>query len=185
MPPAQKLAHLQCRYCYMQTIWCSHTQIGLKRLVYSCSQYLAANNLLLNSDKSNVMVYGKRWKPRLWLFNGNHMQQVKTFLVLSINFHYNHHWASQHTTAIKSAQINSQAICRFFFFYTHGCSFIPAALNIFRAKIVSQLLYGVQLWLLPFNTKVERIQSCFCIALWGCHVVSRMLPSVWRWAKSH
>lgn len=54
-------------------------QLGLKCLVLSCSQYLTENNLLLNYEKSKIMVYEKTWKSHQWLFNGNHMQQVKTF----------------------------------------------------------------------------------------------------------
>lgn len=134
--------------------------------------------MLLNYDKSKIVVFERTWKPPSWLFNSDQIQQVKMFWSLGINFHCKHQWASQHVIMIKSAKLTSQSIC--IFFYMCGGSFAPAALNIFKAKIVPQLLYGIQLWLPAFNIDVKRIHSSFLYSIMELPLVCHHLLGLGR-----
>ena len=149
----------------------SRTKIGLKRLIQGCISYLHTTQLQLNFDKSKIIVFGKSWRPCSWQFGGRAIQQVKSFKYLGILFHYKHQWSTHRIAALRTAKITTQAIIRFF--YTQGAAYIPAALRVFNAKVVNQVLYGSQIWLSAFNIDVERIQSSFLYKIFGLpHCVS-------------
>ena len=141
------------------------TKIGLKRLIQGCISFLHTNQLQLNFAKSKIIVFGKSWRPCSWQFGRSAIQQVKSFKYLGILFHYKHQWSMHRIAAIRTAKITTQAIIRFF--YTQGAAYIPAALRVFNAKVVNQLLYGSQIWLSAFNIEVERIQSSFLYKIFG------------------
>lgn len=143
----------------------SRTRLGLRRLILATIDYLETNLLQLNFDKSKILVFEKRWKPQSWLFNGKPIQQVKTFKYLGLTFHYRSSWTQQRITVTKSAKLLAQSLLRFSL--VQGNSYIPAALKVFNAKVISHLFYAIQLWIPAFNYETERIQSVFLYKLFG------------------
>ncbi|XP_061468742.1 uncharacterized protein LOC133377971 [Rhineura floridana] len=51
--------------------------------------------------------------------------------------------------------------------HSRSGQYIPAAIQIYKAKTLAQLTYGVSIWILGFNSQLERIQSIFLRKLLG------------------
>lgn len=127
------------------------------------------------------MVFEKAWEQQAWQFKGKPIQQVKTFKYLGLTFHYKLCWVQHCILVVKSSKLLAQSVLRFF--VVRGNSCIPATLRIFNAKIISHLLYGIQLWLPAFNYEVERIHSVSFYKIFGvAHCISTQLYA-WRQAK--
>lgn len=105
------------------------------------------------------MVFAKVWKPMRWVFGDCEIEQVKTFRYLGLLFSYNLSWVSQRNAVHMAASISAQAIGQFFF--SKGGAFIPAALQIFTAKTITQIMYGIPIWIQAFNYSIEQVQASF------------------------
>lgn len=58
-------------------------------------------------------------------------------------------------------------------------TFLLLTLCIFKAKVVAQLLYWIQIWISAFNKEVERILSTLLYRIFGLPHLSLTLLSVW------
>lgn len=112
------------------------------------------------------MIFTKSWKPLRWKCKGHVVEQVKSFKYLGIHFSYNLSWTCHRNAVLSTAKTMSQAIIRFFFYHKGG-SFVPAALKVFNAKTISQILYGIPLWIKSFNYSLEQIQAAFLRKMLG------------------
>ena len=143
----------------------SRTRVGLKRLLTRCLEYLNQNKLLLNCEKSKILVFSKSWRPLKWVINGNTIEQVKHFKYLGINFQYNLFWTQHRNSVTNLATSSTLAVSRFF--YNTGNQFIPAAIKVFNAKVQAQILYGCPIWISSFDHSIECIQSKFLRKILG------------------
>uniref|UniRef100_A0A8D2LAP6 Uncharacterized protein n=1 Tax=Varanus komodoensis TaxID=61221 RepID=A0A8D2LAP6_VARKO len=79
-----------------------------------------------------------RPKIRVWSINGHMVEQVTCFKYLGMLLQSLGERSAYHEYVAKLAQRLAQAIL--IFFWTNGRQYIPAALKLFQAKIISQLL---------------------------------------------
>ena len=137
----------------------SQTKIGLKRALLILSQQCKDEHLNINYEKIKIMHCNNRFRKHRWFIDGHIIDQVKCFRYLGVNFQYKGgHYAHIHSVT-DSAKKSALAILRFF--QTKGGRFIPAALKLFSAKALPQMLFGAQLG--PYRSYVllERVQSKF------------------------
>ncbi|XP_053106278.1 uncharacterized protein LOC128325000 [Hemicordylus capensis] len=149
----------------------SQTRLGLLRLLGAFAHYCNDNNLSINYEKSKVLVFTKARKLYKWIVNKENIEQVYKFKYLGIHFQYNLNWKSQRLYSISIAHKTLNALLRFY--YSKGGQYIPMALQVFQAKIVAQLFYGVLLWIQEVTSEMERVQSIFLRAIFG---VPRCVP---------
>ena len=157
--------HLPALLYADDSVLLSCSSIGLKRLLYGCLEYCKVNKLLLNYEKSKILVFSKAWKPQIWNIGGNMLEQVKHFKYLGLHFQYNSSWVTHRKYTINTAKNSARAVIRFF--YTKGDQYVPAALRVFNAKSCSQLLYGIPIWINALNQDLEDMQSNFLRKILG------------------
>ncbi|XP_053100482.1 uncharacterized protein LOC128322711 [Hemicordylus capensis] len=106
-------------------------------------------------------------KPRIftWTLDGHKLEQVNQIKYLGVVFQQNAGRAAHMRMVADSAKCSVVAINRFF--RTRGAGFIPAALKLYSAKVIPQLLYGIQLGPYANFDMLERIQSGFLRAIFG------------------
>ena len=108
---------------------------------------------------SKILVFSKSWKRFSWKIEGREIEQVKNFRYLGILFQYNLKWTLHRDNAILLAKNKTQAITRFY--YQKGNQYVPMAIRIFLATVMSRLLYGIPVWIQSFNKEVERMTAAF------------------------
>ena len=94
------------------------------------------------------MVFAQSLTPRKWTINGSCIEQVKQLKYLS--------WAAHRWAIIQAAQNMQKAILCFSL--TKRGKFIPAVIQVFKLKILPQLLYGIPTWILGFHISIEFFQ---------------------------
>lgn len=72
---------------------------------------------------------------------GNEIEQVHEFKYLGIVFYYRHPWIFHCNSVFNMAKLSSAAIAQFY--YTLRNRYILAALEPYKTKVVTQVLYGV------------------------------------------
>ena len=143
----------------------SFSKVGLKRLLSSFASYCNQNSLSINFEKSKILVFSKSWKCFHWKVEGKVIEQVKTFRYLGVLFHYKLSWSTHRKHSLALAKNQLSAVSRFH--YQKGNQFVPAAIQVFQAKIITQLLYGIPIWILAFNKEVEQICVTFLRRILG------------------
>ena len=89
------------------------------------------------------MVFGKRPKPHLWHIDGHKIEQVTCFKYLGITLTSSGSRKAHGDYVAANAQRSANAILKYL--RMEGGHYIPAALKLFEAKSIVQLLYGAQL----------------------------------------
>lgn len=111
------------------------------------------------------MVFAKTWSPHRWTFVKGVIDQVKTYKYLGIHFSYNLTWITHRNAALNAARMSLHAILRFF--YKKGGRHIPAALKLFKAKALPQILYGCPVWMEAIKSLIEQPQALFLRKILG------------------
>lgn len=148
----------------------SRTRIGLKHLLNRAAEYFESNKLLINYAKSKIMVFTNRWRAYKWSCNGNSLEQVKHFKYLGVNFHYRLTWTSHWKAILNDSELSSLVNSRFFF--TSGNGYVPAALDAYRGKVLSQVLYAAPVW----HKSTQSLGSVQASFLWKILGVPRCVP---------
>lgn len=68
-------------------------------------------------------------------------------------------WTPQHNQTVHLGKWSAVASAGCF--HVKGHQFVPATLGVFNAKMVSQILYGILVWISGFNHQLEQIQAMF------------------------
>nr|XP_016853653.1 PREDICTED: uncharacterized protein LOC107983669 [Anolis carolinensis] len=138
----------------------SRTPIGLKRALKSLAQYCREDQLQLNYHKTKIMVFAKRPKLHHWNIDDKKIEQVPCFKYLGVVFHSSGSRKAHGGYVAENAYRSSSAILKYLR-SKGGGQFIPAALKLFEAKSMAQLLYGAQIG--PFSdfAPLETVQSKF------------------------
>nr|XP_034966343.1 uncharacterized protein LOC118082652 [Zootoca vivipara] len=90
----------------------------------------------------------------------NHLiEQVKAFKYLGIVFQASGLWDVHQKWVKEKATQSVKMLSRFF--HTKGRKYIPAALKVFQAKPLAQILYGAQIWTGNHCRILETVQSKF------------------------
>ncbi|XP_042296775.1 uncharacterized protein LOC121916078 [Sceloporus undulatus] len=150
----------------------SFSKIGLRQILRAFGGYCEENCLTINYSKTKIMVFSKNQRRSKWTLNGHSLEQVKTFKYLGITFQSSRGWTSQRSAVIQSAKNSAMALVRFF--YTRGGQFLPAAMKVFQAKVLPQLLFRIPIWILGFSGALEQVLSAYLRKLFG---VSNCVPS--------
>uniref|UniRef100_A0A670HL80 ribonuclease H n=1 Tax=Podarcis muralis TaxID=64176 RepID=A0A670HL80_PODMU len=137
----------------------SRTKVGLKRLLREFSAYCRRDQLVVNHQKTKVMVFARRHRHHRWEMDNQPIEQVKIFKYLGVVFQSTGAWEAHHKYAREKASQSAKILSRFYF--TKGGRHIPAALEVFQAKPLAQLLYGAQIWTGNNCRTLETVQSKF------------------------
>ena len=141
------------------TIILSRTRIGLIRYLRSFIDYCVKNHLTINYEKTKIVVFAKARHKYPWKVRGNLIEQVYHFKYLGINFSYNNKWAYHMEKIVKSSKGQLALLAKIF--HQKGNRNFSAAMKIYAAKIIPQLLFGSPIWIGAFSNKVEKCQSTF------------------------
>ena len=137
----------------------SRTPIGLKRAMKTLAAYCTESKLELNYQKTKIMVFAKRPKTYVWSIDGHKIEQVTCFKYLGIALHSSGSRKTHGMYVAGNAQRSANAILRYL--RSKGGNYIPAALKLFEAKSIAQLLYGAQLGPFTNYAPLEVVQSKF------------------------
>ena len=141
------------------TIILSRTRIGLLRYLRRFIDYCALNHLIINFEKTKIVVFAKERHKYQWKVRGNSIEQVYHFKYLGVNFSYNNKWAYHLEKVAKSSKVQLTLLAKFF--HRKGNRNILAAMKIYVAKIIPHLLFGSPIWIGAFSNKIEKCQSTF------------------------
>ena len=137
----------------------STTCVGFRRLLRSFSTYCNEEQLIINYAKTKIMVVSRRRIKHKWSLNGHPVEQVACYKYLGIVFHSSGSWVTHVNHAAMNAQKNTVAITRFF--HTVGGKHVPSVLQVFKARTISQMLYGSQLFAYANLRPLEIVQTKF------------------------
>uniref|UniRef100_A0A670J8Y1 Reverse transcriptase domain-containing protein n=1 Tax=Podarcis muralis TaxID=64176 RepID=A0A670J8Y1_PODMU len=143
----------------------SFSCVGLRKLLRSLADYCQAEQLSINYSKSKIMVFSKKRRKHKWRINGQLIDQVATFKYLGITFQERVSWHQQMKNAIANAGRANKALTRFF--HGKGGKYVPAASQVFAAKILPQLTYGSQVCSFKNFAPMEAFQTKFYRCLLG------------------
>ncbi|CAI5783693.1 Hypothetical predicted protein, partial [Podarcis lilfordi] len=96
---------------------------------------------------------------------GGYLEKVKAFKYLGLIFTYNLSWTTHLQSAFLAATTTSNAIVRFY--HQKGGKHLPAAIQIFNAKVVPKLLYGCEVWTTAISGNLDRPLHMFLRSLSG------------------
>ncbi|XP_077205815.1 uncharacterized protein LOC143843519 [Paroedura picta] len=124
------------------------------------SSYCKEEQLQVNYKKTKVMIFGKRTKPKIWKLDNCKIEEVHRFKYLGIVVQSSCARTAHCQYAAEQAQRSANNILKFY--RTKGKYFVPAALELYKAKTLSQLLYG-SFSRTPTSSVMllERVQSIF------------------------
>ena len=120
----------------------SLTCVGLQRLLRALGNYCKTEELVINYDKSKVLVFTRKQITHKWQINDHPIEQVKSYKYLGVIFQSSGSWKAQISNTIANAQRSIKSLIRFFF--AKGGQHIPSATQVFNAKVLAQMLYGAQ-----------------------------------------
>lgn len=165
------------------------TKSGLRELLSKFQNYCKNNNLIINSKKTQILVFSSHWSPSSWTVNSHTYLQVKSFKYLGLLFHHKLTWTHHKKSIISSTSTYLSAIANFYF--NSGNQFIPATIQIFKSKIISHLLYGVPIWIQAVTKDIDQLASTFFRKILGIPNLIRLstilielglhLPSTHAW----
>ena len=164
-PPKLANRHISLLLYADDAVLISQTPIGLKRALYALAQYCKEEMLQINYSKTKVLVFAQRPRIYKWLIDEHEIEQIKAYKYLGVVFQYKGNHKAHVNNVVQAAQKSSLTVLKFF--YSKGGQYIPAALRLFQAKSLSQLLYGAQLG--PYSSssfiQLEVVQSKFVRAI--------------------
>lgn len=164
-PPKIAGKHINALLYADNAVILSRTPVGLGRALKRLSAYCKVEGLTINYQKTKIMTFARRSKLRVWKIDGHKIKQVSCFKYLGVVFHSSGSRRAHGDSIAANAQKSASAILRFF--RTRDGQFIPAAMKLFNAKALAQLLYGAQLGQFPNIVRLETVQSKFLRALLG------------------
>ncbi|CAI7935382.1 Hypothetical predicted protein, partial [Podarcis lilfordi] len=124
----------------------SRTAADLANAVNAFTAYCKAEALNINDKQSKFLLFTRSRKLQLEPLKiiGGYLEKVKAFKYLGLIFTYNLSWTTHLQSAFLAATTTSNAIVRFY--HQKGGKHLPAAIQIFNAKVVPKLLYGCEVW---------------------------------------
>lgn len=111
------------------------------------------------------MAFGERTKTFVWKINEYRIEQVAQFKYLGVIFQNNNSRRAHGAYLSLNAQRSASAVIQYT--KTRGGNSFPAALKLFHAKVLAQLMYGSQLCPFPNMKMLEGVQSKFLRAILG------------------
>ncbi|CAI5777917.1 Hypothetical predicted protein [Podarcis lilfordi] len=143
------------------------TAADLANAVNAFIAYCKAEALNINYKKSKVLHFTRSRKLKLepLKITGGYLEKVKAFKYLGLIFTYNLSWTTHLKSAFLAATTTSNAIVRFY--HQKGGKHLPAAIQIFNAKVVPKLLYGCEVWTTAISGNLDRPLHMFLRSLSG------------------
>ncbi|CAI7935371.1 Hypothetical predicted protein, partial [Podarcis lilfordi] len=143
------------------------TAADLANAVNAFIAYCKAEALNINYKKSKVLHFTRSRKLKLepLKITGGYLEKVKAFKYLGLIFTYNLSWTTHLQSAFLAATTTSNAIVRFY--HQKGGKHLPAAIQIFNAKVVPKLLYGCEVWTTAISGNLDRPLHMFLRSLSG------------------
>ena len=141
----------------------SVSRVGLNRALLSFTNQCQKEGLSINFDKTKVIRFHKRLTKFSWRINGHDIEQVKSYKYLGVTFTYNGSSINHIQATACLAERSAFAILAYF--RREGACFVPAALKLYRAKVLSQMCYGMQAIQFDNLRALELVQSKFLRAL--------------------
>lgn len=162
-PPKIARKHINALLYADNAVILSRTPVGLGRALKRLSAYCKVEGLTINYQKTKIMTFARRSKLQVWKIDGRKIKQVSCFKYLGVVFHSS---GSRRAHGDLLPQMPRRALQQSYF-RTRDGQFIPAAMKLFNAKALAQLLYGAQLGQFPNIVRLETVQSKFLRALLG------------------
>lgn len=169
----------------------SLTRSGLCHSLAIFQDYCQSNDLAIDADKTKILVFSKSWAPIEWQIGDLTFKQVPSFKYLGFLFHYCLNWSFHRKAVINTSRLHLNAIAQFHF--SSRNQFIPAALRVFRAKILAQMLYTIfPTWIEAANNALDQVVASFFRRILGVPNLIRLstlalelgvhLPIMLAWA---
>uniref|UniRef100_A0A670IUV5 ribonuclease H n=1 Tax=Podarcis muralis TaxID=64176 RepID=A0A670IUV5_PODMU len=145
----------------------SRTAADLANAVNAFIAYCKAEALNINYKKSKVLHFTRSRKLKLepLKITGGYLEKVKAFKYLGLIFTYNLSWTTHLQSASLAATTTSNAIVRFY--HQKGGKHLPAAIQMFNAKVVPKLLYGCEVWTTAISGNLDCPLHMFLRSLSG------------------
>ncbi|XP_069502605.1 vomeronasal type-2 receptor 26-like [Ambystoma mexicanum] len=123
-----------------------YTPAGLQHMLDSLAIYTAENGLTINIDKSKIMVFSNKCRPKKysWSLESKKVEQVKSYKYLGVVIDEKLNWEEQWSSIESRCTVAANALS--VFIGRNCCYSVIAVLNIYLAKIRSMLLYAVDIW---------------------------------------
>lgn len=90
------------------------------------------------------MVFSVRLKLCKWSPDGHPIEQVRDFKYLGMIFQASRKRTAQQECVVGKALHTINALRQFY--YTKGDNYIPAVLEVYRAKPLAQMMYKIPIW---------------------------------------
>ena len=170
----------------------SLTKAGLRRTLSKFQTFCSANDLVINADKTKIINFSNSVSLSPWTIGAQTFQQVLSFKYLGITLHHKLSWRPHKKLVLSSSSLHLNAISKFH--YSSGNQFVPAALLIFRTKLLSHLLYGAPIWIEAIDHDVDTLAAAFFRKILGVPNMIRLstlvlelgthLPSTLAWSTT-
>lgn len=139
-PPKLTNRHISDLLYVYDAVILSRTPIGLKRALRKLAAYCESECLKINYQKTKILAFGKKPKLRSWELQGHKLEQVTNYKYLGMVVQASG-TNKLHINSIGSSA-GKNANCILKFFRAQGGFFVPAALKLYKARTLAQLLYG-------------------------------------------
>lgn len=157
----------------------SDDEEGLQSMLGSLEKYVNKNRLIVNTDKTKIMVFGnggRRGKKERWKFNGRELEPVNCFKYLGFHFSTRNEFG----THIRLMAGKSQKAINMAWGIMKRAKIdrLDKRLYLLDVPVKSGVLYGIEVWGWQRWKAVERVQSRYVKSLLG---VNKNTPDyIWR-----
>lgn len=144
-------------------------RIEMQRTLDFLVEYCAKNHLMINTKKSEVMVYSRREKLHispLRLADG-FLEITRSYCYLGVTFDANGRFASHINNVRRKSSIATVYINRIIAQCGRAINCTQSCL--FKAKFLSCILYGSEAWGLSYLDELEGIQQSFYKRVFNLH----------------
>ena len=174
-PPKLANRHIHVLLYADDAVLLSRTPIGLKRALKKFSQFSDTEHLLTNYQKTKILAFGKNPKIRRWELQGHQLEQLTSFKYLGVVLQASGTKTTHSSFIADVGEKTAHGILKFY--RSQGGQYVPAALRLFKAKPLAQLVYGSFLGLPSSSfSQLERVHSKFLSALLQ---VPKCMPNSW------
>ena len=138
------------------TVLLSDTAAGLQTMLNSLKDYTVKNKLLVNVDKTKIVIFrnGKRMEPNIFYYNNDPVEVVDSFCYLGLTLNYNGKFLLTQT-CIAAQGKRAKAAC-----WNKASKYdvnLKTKLSLFDTYVAPILNYGAEVWGFPQAKDVERV----------------------------
>ena len=137
---------LSCLLYADDLILISHTASGLQKLINTAESYFHKWRLLVNTDKTKIMVFNRKSDDNMWFIYGKSIEKVPSYCYLGIEIDNRGNFQPGIKRLYSKACRAYMSIREKFNFY-NGTA-VKVMIKLFESMVQPILLYGSEIWAL-------------------------------------